>query len=170
MPTANVGRIVKMVMSTLSASLGLSACSPFVTYNDESTNYEAGQVQPLARGEILYGVPRTRLTLSDVPAPASTAEAKPPLPASAADACAESAYTCWKCIGVTTSSFVPSGQTVRISPTSWSLFYGRTDLSAVPAADSEPRLPKTVSVLYTNTTANAIAAEGQFSFRRQPLV
>ncbi|MGX7004887.1 hypothetical protein [Caballeronia sp. KNU42] len=136
-------------LSFIAVLFALAGCAPTVTYTALGTarNPSSRNLDALAEGEILYSLPTTRLTLK----PGSAKE----------EECAKAAIKCWNGAAFIRSSFVADDAVVyRVSPGGLSLFYGKTDLSSSLYDDNEPRLPKSVSVIYTNTGKNIAVAGG----------
>ncbi|WP_175030684.1 hypothetical protein [Burkholderia lata] len=109
---------------------------------------------------MLYSLPKTVMTL-DVSASTSPKEGgnSSPEPNNRSECSAASQRACFSGVKLNERS-VAGKKTWLVSPGGGHIFHGATKLASSPLQMTEPRLPKTVSVLWTNTAANAAAAGG----------
>ncbi|WP_321941661.1 hypothetical protein [Paraburkholderia tropica] len=133
-------RCVNAVISTAFLTM-LQACAPTIDY------VTSGDATILKQGQILYSIPSTQVTIQNDSAKIAD--------------CKKSYQACWAGAKLTLSSYVDdNAATYLVKGTSFSILYGKTDLSAELYDNNEPRLPSSVSIIYTNIGKNVVVAGG----------
>jgi hypothetical protein len=186
-----IGPKVRTASAVVSSVLLAACAAPSVTYEDVSTRYETGQepgnktpVPSIATGSIIYSLPKTELSLvasgstsashqgQNQPDAGQVGGGEAGDNASPKSQCSSDFRMCLSNVKVS-SKPIAGRFTWIVRPGGGTLLHGSTQLSSTLLNQDEPRLPKTVTVNWTNTGANAaavggVAFAGLFSFGLVP--